>query len=141
MTGEVVIDASVILKWAFRAPADEPDTGRALDVLSAVRDGAIQALQPPHWLAEVSAVVARRSPPHSAEVIGLLYGMDLPVVADLEVYERAARLAVETGQHVFDTLYHAVALSRPAAMLITADERYWRAAVRAGRLMRLADFG
>src|SRR5262249_59309507 len=42
VTGEVVIDASLILKWAFRAPPDEPDTGRALDVLSAVRDGAIQ---------------------------------------------------------------------------------------------------
>src|SRR5262249_2274923 len=89
---------------------------------------------------EVSAVVARRAPTHSAEIIGLPYGMDLPIVADLDLYERAARLTSETGQHVFDTLYHDVALSRPAAAPITADECYCRAAGRAGRLIRLARF-
>ena len=60
--------------------------------------------------------------------------------AELKVYERAVRLAAETNQHVFDTLYHAVALARPDAELVTADERYYRAASRAGRLVRLADF-
>ncbi len=139
MTGEFVIDTSVILKWVFPSPVDEPDAGRALELLAALGEGAITAIEPPHWLAEVSAVAARRFPARAAEVVGLLYGMDLPVVADLEIYERAARLAVETKQHVFDTLYHAVALSRPEASLVTADERYYRAATRAGRLMRLAD--
>jgi len=65
--------------------------------------------------------------------------MDLPVLDGLEVYERAARLAADTGQHLFDTLYHAVALSRPGASLVTADERYYRAARDAGRLIRLID--
>jgi len=41
---------------------------------------------------------------------------------------------------VFDTMYHAVALSRPDALLVTADERYWRAARGVGRIVRLADF-
>ena len=127
-------------QWVFPPPAEEPDGPRALELLAALGEGAVTAVQPPHWLAEVSAVVARRSPARAADVIGLLYGMDLPVATDLEIYERAARLASDTNQHVFDTLYHAVAMSRPDASLVTADERYYRAARRAGRLVRLADF-
>jgi hypothetical protein len=131
--------AGRLLKWVFPSPAEEPDAPLALDLLAAPGDGTVAALEPPHWLAEVSAVVARRAPARAAEVIGLLHAMDLPVVSDLEIYERAARLAADTGQHVFDTLYHAVALSRPEASLVTADERYYRAARTAGRLVRLAD--
>jgi predicted nucleic acid-binding protein len=139
VTGEFVLDASVVLKWIFPSAADEPDAGRALDLLGALGEGTISAIEPPHWLAEVAAVVARRFPARAVEIAGLLYGMDLPVVADLEIYEGAARLAVETKQHVFDTLYHAVALSRRSAWLVTADERYYRAASGAGRVTRLAD--
>ena len=36
--------------------------------------------------------------------------------------------------------YHAVALETPDAMLITADERYYRAARAAGRITLLADW-
>jgi predicted nucleic acid-binding protein len=140
VTGEVVIDASFMLRWVFPSPAEEPDALRALDLLAALGEGAVTALEPPHWLAEVSALVARRAPAQAADVIGILYAMDLPVLADLEIYERAARLAADTSQHVFDTLYHAVALARPDAALVTADERYYRAARRAGRLVRLADY-
>jgi predicted nucleic acid-binding protein len=139
VNGEVVIDASVIVKWIFPSPEEEPDASRALELLAALGEGAITAIEPPHWLAEVSAVVSRRSPARATEVIRLLYSMGLSVVDDLEIYERAARLASETRQHVFDTLYHAVALTRPDASLVTADEHYYRAAKRAGRLIRLAD--
>ena len=140
MTTEVVVDASVILKWVFPSVAVEPDVEHAMELLAALRQGALMVVEPPHWLAEVAAVVSRRFPEQAGKVIGLLYGMEIPVLAELEVYERAARLAAETDQHVFDTLYHAVALARPDAALVTADERYYRAARRAGRLVRLADF-
>ena len=136
MTGEVVVDASVVLKWVF--PVDEPDAAQAIALLTALRAGAVTIIQPVHWLAEAAAVVARRFPGRAGEVIGLLFAMELPVLGSFEVYERAVRLAADTGQHVFDTLYHAVALSRPDAALVTADERYYRAARRAGRLVRLA---
>jgi len=139
VTGEVVIDASVILKWVFPSSAEEPDTPKALELLGALDEGTVTALEPPHWLAEVSAVIARRAPTRVAEVIGLLYGMDFPVLADLEIYESAARLAAHTNEHLFDTLYHAVALTRPDASLVTADERYYRAARNVGRIIRLAD--
>ena len=51
----------------------------------------------------------------------------------MEVYLEATRLSAESGQHVFDTLYHAVALRRRGASLVTADERYYRNVRRAGR--------
>jgi predicted nucleic acid-binding protein len=50
------------------------------------------------------------------------------------------QLATELKQHLFDTYYHAVALETPDAMLITADERYFRAARDTGRITLLADW-
>ena len=46
-------------------------------------------------------------------------------------------LARALGQHVFDTLYHAVALLTPGAMLVTADERYYRKAAAYGSIVLL----
>jgi hypothetical protein len=43
-------------------------------------------------------------------------------------------------QHVFDTLYHAVALLRLDGVLLTADEQYYHRAVRAGRVTLLGDY-
>jgi len=48
-----------------------------------------------------------------------------------------ARLAVELNQHVFDTLYHAVALESAGCTLITGDLRYLRKASPYGRIAAL----
>jgi len=85
-------------------------------------------------------VVSRLDPRRAPEVINLLHAMELPVADGAEVYQRACELAVALRQHVFDTLYHAVALSRPDGVLLTADEQYYRAAVRAGRVTLLRDY-
>lgn len=42
--------------------------------------------------------------------------------------------------HLFDTLYHAVALHTPNAVLITADARYHAKARLEGQISLLADF-
>jgi predicted nucleic acid-binding protein len=56
--------------------------------------------------------------------------------------DRALRLMQHVlangGEHVFDTLYHAVARETPGAMLVTADERYAKAAGAVGGIIRLA---
>ena len=39
---------------------------------------------------------------------------------------QAAELAVDLNQHLFDTLYHALALNTPAAVLVTTDRRYFQ---------------
>ena len=53
---------------------------------------------------------------------------------------RACGMAIDLKQHLFDTLYHAVALEAHDAVLITADERYFRATRSAGGIARLKDW-
>ena len=49
-------------------------------------------------------------------------------------------LAVRYQHHLFDTLYHAVALHTPGAVLVTADERYYNKTRLEGQIYLLADF-
>lgn len=135
----LVLDASVVVTWVLSDPATEPDTDRAVQVLQGIHAGRLAVLEPPHWLAEVAAVICRLAPRRAHEVVQLLQAMELPVADHSDMYGRACDLAVRLGAHVFDTLYHAVALSEPDALLITADERYFRQARRAGQIVRLAE--
>jgi predicted nucleic acid-binding protein len=66
--------------------------------------------------------------------------MELPTLDEPENYFRACDLAADLDHHVFDTLYHAVALSLADGRLVTADERYWRKARRIGQIERLRDY-
>lgn len=136
----IVVDASVVAKWVLPSPAgEEPDAERAVEVLRGIQRGDLEPLQPPHWLAEVAAVVARLIPDQAGSVLDLLDALELPVAADVPVYKRAATLAQTLDHHLFDTLYHAVALDR-GATLITADEHYWRKARELGATVRLVDW-
>ena len=66
--------------------------------------------------------------------------MRIPVVETPEVYITASKLAVSLDQHLFDTLYHAVALASPDCTLVTADERYYVKARKEGSIALLRDF-
>ena len=66
--------------------------------------------------------------------------MALPVSDEAVVLRRACELAIESRQHLFDTLYHAVALEADGAMLVTADARYLLAARRLGRVCALPEW-
>lgn len=136
----IVADASVVMKWLLPSLEQEPDSDRAATLMSEVSDGTVDLIQPPHWLAEVAAVLARLSPATVNDDVGGLYAMELSVLDTPEVYLKACELAGTLGQHVFDTLYHAVALLTPGATLVTADERYYRRAVGHGSIMLLARF-
>jgi predicted nucleic acid-binding protein len=135
----VVLDASVILKWLLEDPAHEPDTEKALAVIDAVVHGKLDILQPAHWLIEVAAVAARLTPLTAVEDVGLLSAMQFPISEDPSVLLRATTLAIQTDHHLFDTLYHAVAIEHGAA-LITADDRYRRKAERYGMVVALAEW-
>lgn len=132
-----VIDASVAVKWFLPDAADETNTLEALDLFLRLRAAEISLLQPPHWKAEVAAVLARRIPNAAASNIddlNLLEGIetiDMPLI-----YHRAVRLAIDLSHHLFDTLYHATALESDAVM-ITADRRYYDKAAPLGRIMLL----
>ena len=135
-----VLDASVIVKWIFPHRPGESQSDLALTLLQSIRAGRLDVIQPPHWLAEVAAVTARLQPALAEEAVSLLYALEFPVMGEIEVYQRACDLAVSLEQHLFDTLYHAVALSQSDAVLITADEQYYRRASRFGGITRLRDF-
>ncbi|MBK1630307.1 hypothetical protein CKO31_06005 [Thiohalocapsa halophila] len=134
-----VIDASVAVKWVFPDPLVEPHADRAVEVLEAIRQGRLDVIQPVHWLLETTAVVVRLRPDILERATGLLDALELPVCDEHAVLLRAARLAADLDHHLFDTLYHAVALEREAT-LITADERYVRKANARGGLACLGDF-
>lgn len=72
-----VLDASVIVKWLLCDPAREADTEHALALMDAVGNAEVQVLQPPHWLAEVLAVMARLSPFTLESDLADLYALQL----------------------------------------------------------------
>ncbi len=133
----VVIDASVVLKWIFDDSDREENVHESLSLLAAIRGRSASPLQPPHWIAEVAAVITRKSPEKVSPALELLDALELPVFADVTVYQRAARLAADLGHHLFDTLYHAVALES-GSTLVTADVTYYRKAAKLGGIMNLA---
>jgi hypothetical protein len=63
----------------------------------------------------------------------MLTALELPTTNELQVLRRGVELAMELKQHLFDSYYHGVALETPDCVLITADERYLRAARAKGK--------
>lgn len=137
----VVVDASVVLKWLLQDPQREAGTEKATQLMEQVTKGELPALQPTHWLAEVGAVLACESPQTAADDVTMLYALELPAADDPLVLRRGVELAMELKQHLFDTFYHAVALETSDTILITADERYLRAARIKGQIIHLMDWG
>ena len=136
---KLVVDASVAVKWFIRDPNEENDVVSAVDILAGIGENSIKVIQPPHWIAEVTAVLARLQPDLSDDAIDLLDAMELPTRAESSVYKLASHLATELNHHLFDTLYHALAL-QDNATLLTADHRYFRKSVNHGSICMLADF-
>jgi len=134
----LVVDASVAVKWVVPETDGEEDVGPAMALLTAFQRGKVSLLQPPHWLAEVTAVITRLRPSLASEATTLFHALDLPVVDDLDVYLRGCALATELHHHLFDTLYHALALEK-GAIFITADTRYWRKARSHGAIQLLRE--
>ena len=137
----VVLDASVVLKWLLEDPAREPDTEKALAAIESVVSGGLEILQPAHWWAEVAAVAARLTPQTAVRDVEMLAALQFPTTDDPNVMRRATNLAIETNHHLFDTLYHAVALETEDALLVTADDRYYLKAERYGMIAALRDWG
>lgn len=132
----LVLDASVWVKWLFNDPEREPLTDEATALVAAVIErGAM--LQPVHWLAEVGAALARKTPETAERNLFLLDALECETLGGIEVIQRACRLSIELNHHLFDTLYHAVALETDDAMLITADGRYLNRAEPVGRILAL----
>lgn len=135
-----VIDASVIVKWLLQDPQREAGTDKATQLMERVANGEQPVLQPIHWIVEVGAVLARESSGTAVDDVGMLTALELPTTDDPEVLRRGLELAMELKQHLFDTYYHGVALGTSECTLITADERYLRAARTKGKIVHLMEW-
>ena len=136
-----VVDASVAVKWFAEGDwaLREGDIEPALEILKASTRGTMDFYQPPHFLAEVAAVVSRLNPDRAQQYCDNLAQLNITWAAPTVAYARAIELARQLDHHLFDTLYHAVALSVPGAVLVTADRRYFAKAQHLGQIAWLAD--
>jgi len=135
-----VVDASVAIKWFLFFKPEEGDADKALHLLEQAALGRITLHQPPHFIAEVAAVLAREKPAEAHDDILDLMAVEYHTDTSPDLYATALDLAIRHQHHLFDTLYHALALHTPGATLITADRRYYDKARSSGRIALLADW-
>ena len=136
---KLVVDASVAVKWFLGSSSDEPHLSQAEAVAAAIERSETELLAPGHWLAEVIAVLARIDPGAIDDALLLLDDMKPTLIHGVPVLKRAADMSIALNHHLFDTLYHAVALEE-GATLVTADTAYFGKAKDLGGVQLLADF-
>lgn len=136
----LVLDASVAVKWFLPFNPDEDHADLALAILKRSVRGTVQLVEPVHFIAEVASVLARLRPAEARGDLFNLLDIERRTLDSPEIYATALELAQRHQHHLFDTLYHAVALHTPGATLVTADERYHAKARAEGRISLLADW-
>ena len=135
-----VVDASVAIKWFLFFRPDEDHADLALKILEEAVLRKLKLVQPPHFIAEVAAVLARTKPDEAQDDLLDLLNIESATVDTPEIHATALELAIRHQHHLFDTLYHAVALHTPGATLITADQRYFDKAKGEGQVILLSDW-
>ncbi len=135
----LVVDASIIVKWLQPQRDGEENVALALELLFAHKRDEVVILQPLHWLAEVAAVLARISPDTVQDDMVDLQALQLSIADTPAIWQIACELAITLNHHLFDTLYHAVALCTPETRLVTADRRYYEKAASKGGIVLLSD--
>jgi predicted nucleic acid-binding protein len=137
-----VVDASVAAKWfvdadwALREVHVEP----AVALLQAAAVGTADFLQPPHFLAEVAAVLARLKPQGVRKDIANLADLDTTKAQPTQARAGAIDLATQLNRHLSDTIHHALALAAPGAVLVTAGLRCFDEARHLCQIAWLPDF-
>ena len=135
-----VLDASVVFKWFLGDSRSEPHAAAAVAALRGVDTGAVRMVQPPHFLAETVAVLARVQPATVDEDLLLLRSIAWEVAEWPSIYSTAVELSIRLRHHLLDTLYHATAMHHDDAVLVTSDEAYYEKSHAEGRIVRLRDF-
>lgn len=136
----LVIDANIVVKWIFPDSQKEPHLPQAIHLLKAIKEDVINVLQPPHWLVEVIAVVARLESKVAEDAINFLHAMEFSTIESVEIFHTASSLSAKYKHHLFDTLYHAVALHHRNAKFITADDKYFHKVYKEGSIVRLSTY-
>lgn len=119
---------------------NEAHAERALEILAGVGEGSIDLVQPPHFVAEVAAVLAREKPDEASSDLSDLLNLEFQPMESTNIYATATNLSIRLNHHLFDTLYHATAMHIPRSIYVTADVRYYEKAKVLGQIVLLADF-
>jgi predicted nucleic acid-binding protein len=131
---DVVIDASVVLRWAFD---DEDDRGGAVGIVEGLLLGHFRALCPVTFLPEVAGVLVRavraeRISREEAQAVMAALTQVAIDEADLHGKAGAAMsIALAYGLQVQDATYLETAY-RTGAVLVSGDDAQLRAARRLG---------
>lgn len=136
---KLVIDASVALKWFLTEDSHENYLPQAAAVAATIERSDAELFAPIHWTAEVAAVLTRVEPALVDPGLVVLEDMTPTLIHGVPILRRASQLAAMFNHHLFDTLYHAVALD-VGAQLVTANEVYFEKAKNLGNIQRLAEF-
>lgn len=136
---KLVIDASVAIKWFVNNPNIEENTAEALEIFQLIKIGEITVVQPLHWQLELIAVLSRIQGHVIDECITLLDALMFEVNDSLAVYKQAAQLSIKYQHHLFDTLYHAVAITQDIK-LITADKKYYHKLENRNNILLLSEW-
>ena len=136
---KLVVDSSVTLKWFLRGQPTESHVVEAEAVEAVIEQSGTELFAPVHCTAEVISVLARTKPGSVDDALAFLDDMRPVVIASAPILKRAADLAIALNHHLFDTLYHAVALEEQAT-LVTADEAYFGKAKDLGAIRLLRHF-
>ncbi len=126
-----VVDASVAVKWVLREPGDGP----ALTLLSAYAANNLDLIAPRLLMEEVASAISkrcRRKLLSAAEgnAAYRMFGLRRPRLVDsASQVNQALALSVRHQLSFWDSMYLALAINQEAD-LITADQRFYRAAAR-----------
>jgi predicted nucleic acid-binding protein len=135
----LVVDASVALKWFLAARPEEGQLAQAEAVAAAIEESHTELFAPSHWIAEIVGVLVRIEPAIVDDALLVLDDMRPTLVDGVSTVKRAADMAVQLNHHLFDTLYHAVAMEM-SAILVTADDVYFNKAKALGAIQQLREF-
>jgi predicted nucleic acid-binding protein len=120
---KAVIDASVVLRWAFR---DEVDRDGAARVGDALASGALEAVGPPHFLLEVTSALAvgiRTGRISRSDADGVVAGLSKIAITEGDSHGFAIavfELAMQHAIRVPDAAYIETARG-VGAVLVSAD--------------------
>jgi predicted nucleic acid-binding protein len=135
----IVPDASVILKWAFRSPEEEPHQEKAMEILNHWCEGKVHLILPKLWAFEVGNVLALKNPQYAQEIMEILIGYRLPECeTTVELCRETFNLVRQYRATFYDAVYHGVALLNKGTM-VTMDKAYYRKASKAGHVVMLED--
>lgn len=123
LTGAIVPDTSVVLKWYLHE--QEPERGRALALLQAYLEGRVRLLVPdllPYEAANVLRYKPDWDAARVAQAIESLFALKLEVVPlSATVLQRAVAMAYGHNVAVYDAAFVALA-EGSGAVFVTADE-------------------